>query len=134
MQYRSSPTKVELKALYYVIEGTIYQSPDLGYLLNSRIQTSLWYLQKALYQVDDLVEYDADKGYVLPAIDASVSKEWGEFSIGIDGLISNSMKFQKQVQVDNVPEKLDVPAVEVPRKESKDGIVKKRKRESGKSF
>ncbi|KAI8919929.1 MED6 mediator sub complex component-domain-containing protein [Powellomyces hirtus] len=45
---RRSPTQADVVAAYYVIEGTIYQAPDLHTLTSNRILNSLSHVQKTL--------------------------------------------------------------------------------------
>ncbi len=40
-QNRESPTKVTLKAMFYILNSTVYQAPDLYSLLSSRIVRGL---------------------------------------------------------------------------------------------
>lgn len=46
-QKRLSPRQVQTLADYYIIAGTVYQSPDLGSIVNSRLMTTLHHLDSA---------------------------------------------------------------------------------------
>ena len=46
-QHRHSPTQVTPISDYYVIAGIVYQAPDIGSILNSRILSAVSHLQSA---------------------------------------------------------------------------------------
>jgi len=46
-QQRHSPTRVTPLADYYITNGIVYQAPDLGSVLNSRLVTTINHLQSA---------------------------------------------------------------------------------------
>ena len=46
-QKRLSQSKVETIADYYIVAGVVYQSPDLGSIINSRLMSSLYHLDAA---------------------------------------------------------------------------------------
>ena len=48
---------------YYIIAGTIYQAPDLGSVLNSRILTGVGHLQKAFEEAREYSRYHPSRGY-----------------------------------------------------------------------
>ncbi|KAI8920550.1 MED6 mediator sub complex component-domain-containing protein [Entophlyctis helioformis] len=62
-QTRHSPTKTELIAVYYIIEGTIYQAPSLYQLLSNRVRTSLYFAQQALETGRKEYRYHPIRGY-----------------------------------------------------------------------
>nr|KAJ3419306.1 Mediator of RNA polymerase II transcription subunit 6 [Polyrhizophydium stewartii] len=62
-QNRMSPTKTELIAVYYIVEGTIYQSPNLLHLLANRVRTSLYFSQQALKKASEAYRYHPILGY-----------------------------------------------------------------------
>lgn len=48
---------------YYIIAGVIYQAPDLGSVLNSRILTGVSHLQKAFEEAREYARYHPSRGY-----------------------------------------------------------------------
>ena len=62
-QKRTSSTSVSLLSIYYIIEGTIYQAPNLQSVLSSRIQTSIYFCQKALEEAQQQVMFHPSLGY-----------------------------------------------------------------------
>ena len=48
---------------YYIIAGVIYQAPDLGSVLNSRILTGVGHLQKAFEEAREYSRYHPSRGY-----------------------------------------------------------------------
>ena len=48
---------------YYIIAGVIYQAPDLGSVLNSRILTGVGHLQKAFQEAREYSRYHPSRGY-----------------------------------------------------------------------
>ena len=48
--------------VYYIIEGTIYQAPNLCTVLSNRIKTSLYHLQQAF----DLIQTPSDYSPFYP--------------------------------------------------------------------
>ena len=62
-QERHSPSHTVPLANYYVLQGTIYQAPDLHNLLNSRLAGTLFHLQEALDQTLEMSRYDPNKGH-----------------------------------------------------------------------
>lgn len=64
--YRHGPADTETLASYYVLDGTIYQAPNLISLLRCRLSTSLKYLNDAVQMGVENLKYDpALKSYVL---------------------------------------------------------------------
>lgn len=47
-RHRHSPTDVELLGSFYILDGTIYMSPDLHSILSTRLTTSMSYLKDAM--------------------------------------------------------------------------------------
>ena len=62
-QQRHSPTQVTPVSDYYIIAGVIYQAPDLGSVLNSRILTGVSHLQKAFEEAREYARYHPSRGY-----------------------------------------------------------------------
>ena len=48
---------------YYIIAGVIYQAPDLGSVLNSRILTGVGHLHKAFEEAREYSRYHPSRGY-----------------------------------------------------------------------
>jgi len=62
-QHRHTPTQVTPISDYYIIAGVIYQAPDLGSVLNSRILTGVGHLQKAFEEAREYSRYHPSRGY-----------------------------------------------------------------------
>ncbi|XP_076441634.1 mediator of RNA polymerase II transcription subunit 6-like [Babylonia areolata] len=62
-QNRHSPTQVTPLADYYIIAGVVYQGPDLGSVINSRILNTLSHLQSAFDETQSFSRYHPSKGY-----------------------------------------------------------------------
>jgi len=62
-QHRTSPTQVIPLAHYYVIAGKVYQAPDLGSIVNSRLSNCANYLQQAFSETHSYAKYQSAKGY-----------------------------------------------------------------------
>ena len=50
-------------AHYYVIAGKVYQAPDLGSIVNSRLSNCANYLQQAFSETHSYAKYQSAKGY-----------------------------------------------------------------------
>ncbi len=62
-QHRSSPSSVTPLADYYIIAGTVYQAPDLGSVLNSRLVSTVNHLQQAFEEAKKYATYHPSRGY-----------------------------------------------------------------------
>ncbi|KAK7103867.1 mediator of RNA polymerase II transcription subunit 6-like [Littorina saxatilis] len=62
-QNRHSPTQVTPLADYYIIGGIVYQGPDLGSVINSRMLNTLFHLQSAFDKTLSNSKYHPSKGY-----------------------------------------------------------------------
>jgi len=62
-QIRHSPTQVTPVSDYYILAGVIYQAPDIGAVLNSRILTGVSHLQAAFEEARGYSRYHPSKGY-----------------------------------------------------------------------
>lgn len=62
-QIRHSPTQVTPVSDYYIIAGVVYQAPDLGTLLNSRITSAVSHLQSGFVEAIGYSKYHPSKGY-----------------------------------------------------------------------
>jgi mediator of RNA polymerase II transcription subunit 6 len=61
-QHRESPRKSELLEIYYVIDGIIYQSPDLLQLFRSRISKASYYLGTSFSELQGTTSYTSKQG------------------------------------------------------------------------
>ncbi|KAJ3202986.1 Mediator of RNA polymerase II transcription subunit 6 [Entophlyctis luteolus] len=61
--YALSPAVVDLSAVYYIAEGTIYQSPDLSTLLSNRVLTSLHHITSAFSCVSSEARFQPARPY-----------------------------------------------------------------------
>ncbi|KAL7992372.1 hypothetical protein Chor_016628 [Crotalus horridus] len=62
-QQRQNPTQVIPLADYYIIAGVIYQAPDLGSVVNSRVLTAVHGIQSAFEEAMSYCRYHPSKGY-----------------------------------------------------------------------
>ncbi|XP_063803359.1 mediator of RNA polymerase II transcription subunit 6 [Pseudophryne corroboree] len=62
-QQRQSPTQAIPLADYYIIAGVIYQAPDLGSVINSRMLTAIHGIQSAFDEAMSYGRYHPSKGY-----------------------------------------------------------------------
>jgi mediator of RNA polymerase II transcription subunit 6 len=62
-QHRHSSTQVTPIAEYYIIAGVVYQAPDLGSVVNSRLLNSVNHLQSAFDECLSYTRYHPWKGY-----------------------------------------------------------------------
>ncbi|XP_046747206.1 mediator of RNA polymerase II transcription subunit 6 isoform X1 [Diprion similis] len=62
-QERHSPTQATPLADYYIIAGVVYQAPDLGSVVNSRLLSTVHHLQSAIEEASSCSRYHPSKGY-----------------------------------------------------------------------
>ncbi|ORX90201.1 MED6-domain-containing protein [Basidiobolus meristosporus CBS 931.73] len=62
-QRRRSPDEAIPIATYYIINGNIYQSPDLYSVMANRMLTSLTHLQSAFREAHKFAEFHPSRGY-----------------------------------------------------------------------
>nr|SVE74854.1 EOG090X0E0D [Daphnia carinata] len=62
-QHRHSASAVTPLADFYIIAGVVYQAPDLGSVINSRISTTVNHLQGAFDEARTYSRYHPSKGY-----------------------------------------------------------------------
>lgn len=76
-QQRYSPQQTTPLADYYIIAGKVYQAPDLGSVLNSRILSTVHHLQSAFEEASSYSRYHPSKGYFweLKVTDKPTKKE-----------------------------------------------------------
>ncbi|XP_037071887.1 mediator of RNA polymerase II transcription subunit 6-like [Pollicipes pollicipes] len=64
-EHRHSPNQVTPLADYYVIAGKVYQVPDLGSVINSRLTSAINHLQEAFEEARSFSRYHPSKGYTF---------------------------------------------------------------------
>ncbi|TRY93361.1 hypothetical protein DNTS_032856 [Danionella cerebrum] len=62
-QQRQSPTQVIPLADYYIIAGVVYQAPDLGSVISSRVLSAVHGVQSAFDEAMSFCRYHPSKGY-----------------------------------------------------------------------
>uniref|UniRef100_A0A3Q3CS86 Mediator of RNA polymerase II transcription subunit 6 n=3 Tax=Haplochromini TaxID=319058 RepID=A0A3Q3CS86_HAPBU len=62
-QQRQSPTQVVPLADYYIIAGVVYQAPDLGTVISSRVLSAVHGIQSAFDEAMSYCRYHPSKGY-----------------------------------------------------------------------
>jgi len=62
-QHRHSPTQTTPIAEYYILAGVVYQAPDLGSVVNSRLLNTAHHLQSAFDECQSYSRYHPSKGY-----------------------------------------------------------------------
>uniref|UniRef100_A0AAR2JBZ1 Mediator of RNA polymerase II transcription subunit 6 n=1 Tax=Pygocentrus nattereri TaxID=42514 RepID=A0AAR2JBZ1_PYGNA len=62
-QQRQSPTQVVPLADYYIIAGVVYQAPDLGSVISSRVLSAVHGIQSAFDEAMSFCRYHPSKGY-----------------------------------------------------------------------
>ncbi|KAL6256411.1 mediator of RNA polymerase II transcription subunit 6 [Pogonomyrmex barbatus] len=62
-QHRHSATVVSPIADYYIIAGVVYQAPDLGSVVSSRLLSTVHHLQSAFDEASACSRYHPSKGY-----------------------------------------------------------------------
>ncbi|XP_065183550.1 mediator of RNA polymerase II transcription subunit 6-like [Sycon ciliatum] len=63
-QFRHSPTEVTPQANYYILNGVVYQAPDLHAVVNSRVFSALYHITKAFDEVSPRARYHPTSGYL----------------------------------------------------------------------
>ncbi|XP_065062251.1 mediator of RNA polymerase II transcription subunit 6-like isoform X2 [Rhopilema esculentum] len=71
-QYRHSSDQVTFLSLYYILAGIVYQAPDLGSVLNSRLLSTVHNLELAFDEALSYSKYTPSKGYWWDFNDASL--------------------------------------------------------------
>ncbi|KAF7280949.1 mediator complex subunit 6 [Rhynchophorus ferrugineus] len=62
-QHRHSSQQVTPLAEYYIIAGIVYQAPDLGSVLNSRLLSAVYHIQSSFEEAASFSKYHPSKGY-----------------------------------------------------------------------
>ncbi|KAL0591655.1 hypothetical protein ABG067_001256, partial [Albugo candida] len=62
-QRREGRTQIKLMAMYYVLEGTIYQSPNIHAMLSSRLRTCSFRVEKSFQMLAKGVRFSPTEGY-----------------------------------------------------------------------
>jgi len=82
-QERHSPERVTFISSYYILAGIVYQAPDLGSVLNSRLLSTIHNLELAFDEALSYSKYSPSKGY------------WWDFK-GDSGEEKNAKKMKKK--------------------------------------
>merc|ERR1740131_853866 len=77
-QQRHSPTQITPISDYYVIAGTIYQAPDIGSVINSRVISAINHLTTAFEEARGYSRYHPSRGYWWDFGSKEGSEEGGE--------------------------------------------------------
>ncbi|XP_060535307.1 mediator of RNA polymerase II transcription subunit 6 [Cylas formicarius] len=62
-QHRHSPQQVTPLSDYYIMAGIVYQAPDIGSVLNSRLLSAVHHLQSSFEEASSFSRYHPSKGY-----------------------------------------------------------------------
>eukprot|EP00743_Colponemidia_sp_Colp-15_P008075 GILK01008750.1.p1 GENE.GILK01008750.1~~GILK01008750.1.p1 ORF type:complete len:198 (-),score=29.87 GILK01008750.1:375-929(-) len=62
-QFRESPDRIFPLAAYYVIGGAVYQAPSAYAVISSRLQKSLYHINKSLSTITDNIKFVALTGH-----------------------------------------------------------------------
>ncbi|KAL7638196.1 UNVERIFIED_CONTAM: hypothetical protein RMT77_011821 [Armadillidium vulgare] len=62
-QHRYSPTQVSPLACYHIIAGQVFQTPDVGSVINSRLVSSVNHLNSAFSELQSFSQYHPSRGY-----------------------------------------------------------------------
>ncbi|KAJ9049182.1 Mediator of RNA polymerase II transcription subunit 6, variant 2 [Entomophthora muscae] len=106
-QRRRSPTEAIPMAVYYIINGNIYQAPDLYSVLANRMLTIVNHLNRAFREVYNYVEFHPSSGYRwkfnLPKVEEAEKKSQDtaiqraiEFKNSIDRVFFNEMSSKNE--------------------------------------
>jgi hypothetical protein len=68
----------ELLAIYYIVEGTIYQSPTLGHILSNRLLTSLYHINQAFDKAQASARFHPIQGYHWDTDEPAIEKARNE--------------------------------------------------------
>ncbi|XP_028396354.1 mediator of RNA polymerase II transcription subunit 6-like isoform X1 [Dendronephthya gigantea] len=93
-QHRHSPNQVTPLADYYILAGVVYQCPDLGSLINSRMLSALHNLTSAFDEAFSYARYHPSKGY------------WWEFKEGDNKVAQDDAKKNKKEKSKSAPSSL----------------------------
>jgi len=73
-QMRISPNQVTPLSFYYILAGYVYQCPDIGSLINSRLLSTIHKVQSAFADAQSYSRYNPSKGYWWEFKDAPKEK------------------------------------------------------------
>ena len=92
-QQRHSPTQVTPISDYYIVAGIVYQAPDLGSVVNSRLLSTVTHLQSAFEEARSYSKYHPSKGY------------WWEFS-GKGSAAASKAEAEKKAKLSSTKKKV----------------------------
>ncbi|KAH0791724.1 MED6-domain-containing protein [Histomonas meleagridis] len=52
-----------LLAKYYIVDGSIYQAPDIYTILSVRIRSAMFHLQEAVHEVREMFKWNPETGF-----------------------------------------------------------------------
>eukprot|EP00026_Physarum_polycephalum_P011582 Phypoly_transcript_11817.p1 GENE.Phypoly_transcript_11817~~Phypoly_transcript_11817.p1 ORF type:complete len:283 (+),score=42.88 Phypoly_transcript_11817:74-922(+) len=61
--FRESPDRTIPRAIYYILNGSIYQAPTLFNVLNSRLSSSIFYARESLKEIAALIKFQPSDGH-----------------------------------------------------------------------
>ncbi|KAI8819841.1 MED6 mediator sub complex component-domain-containing protein [Fimicolochytrium jonesii] len=100
---RKSPTRVNRLAVYYVIDGTIYQAPDLYSLLSNRVLNSLHQVQDAFTTLSSEARYHPSMGHYWRSDEKLLSQAMGKAHGGEDPAEMTLPKRRDTTDVGGIP-------------------------------
>lgn len=130
---RYSPTKVELLSLYYIVEGSIYQTPTIGHILSNRLMTSLHFVNRAFDIGREASRFHPVQGYHWDSDEKDIIKQRNEIiktsrtSSQLRTAEDQMKNIELRYQVDQIIYNSFIPKAT---KESNNIIVEERKRPS----
>ncbi|KAF9193923.1 Mediator of RNA polymerase II transcription subunit 6 [Haplosporangium sp. Z 767] len=89
-QRRRSPQEVKPMAIYYVLQGSIYQCPDLQTLLSNRIFGSLYHVESAFNEARVMTEFHPSTGYHWKSALEGSLKASGTSAPSVSGLTATA--------------------------------------------
>lgn len=81
-QFRHSPSSTELLEVFYVLDGTVYQCPDLLELATSRFVKLSGAVHRAYQQLSGRIHYTPKQGHCF--VDERSEREEGDSSTAIE--------------------------------------------------
>ncbi len=66
---RSTRVHIEVQAIYYILDGTVYQCPSVESILSSRLRKTAYLLDSAVMELELFAKLDSNMCYTL-------NKDW----------------------------------------------------------